>query len=197
MPSPKEIQYYLAGLWLLFKQDPAGFRQLDVSDRGMVRSFWSMIYCLPASILTWGWLRIAYQQSVPEGAAGLDFFFRLAMVEAMNWIMPLVMAGLFAWLVGIGPRFTAIVVAVNWLALPFSYAFAVLVALLIVAPGLSGFIALCSLILMMLMAAAYLRIFRMVCGGETLIAAALTLIVHVPTMLLSDLLKRFLDIYVG
>ena len=49
MPGFREVQYYLAGLWLLIRMDPAGFRFLDMSDRGVNRSVIFRGPCAPVS----------------------------------------------------------------------------------------------------------------------------------------------------
>jgi hypothetical protein len=63
MPGFKEVQYYLAGLWLLIRMDPAGFRFLDMSDRGVNRSFWAFVWCLPPMGISWLWWREAFLQT--------------------------------------------------------------------------------------------------------------------------------------
>ena len=83
MPTLKEVEFYLRGLWLLFKQDPSGFSYLDLTDRGAVRSFWAILWALPAILISFAWWRLLYLQGLPEDTGpGAVFFFRLALVEA-------------------------------------------------------------------------------------------------------------------
>ena len=92
MPTFKEVQYYLSGLWLLIRMDARGFQYLDISDRGMLRSFWAILWCLPPIGISWLWWQQAYLIAMPpETATGLAFFLRLALVEAANWVIPLVL----------------------------------------------------------------------------------------------------------
>ena len=65
MPGFREVQYYLAGLWLLIRLDPRGFRYLDMSERGVNRSFWAMAWCLPPMGISWLWWRQAFLRSMP------------------------------------------------------------------------------------------------------------------------------------
>lgn len=60
MPTLKEVEFYLTGLWLLFTQDPKGVNYLDFSDRGALRSFWAAVFVLPTTLLTFVWWRSIY-----------------------------------------------------------------------------------------------------------------------------------------
>jgi len=58
MPTLKEVEFYLRGLWLLFKQDSSGFSYLDLTDRGAMRSFWAVLWALPAILISFAWWRL-------------------------------------------------------------------------------------------------------------------------------------------
>ena len=107
------------------------------------------------------------------------------------------LVGLMAWGLGLGRKYYAMVVAVNWLSVPFAYAYAVLSLLLLFAPGLTGLLSLIWLALMIGLVFSISRIFRTICGPSPLMVATLTMVLIVPTMLLSDTLERFLGIYPG
>lgn len=198
MPTLKEVEFYLTGLWLLFRQDPQGLAYLDFSDRGALRSFWAAIFALPTTLLTFLWWRGLYLKSMPEGAdVGALFFFRLALVEVANWIVPLVLVGLVCWMVGIGARFLSIVVIANWLTLPIAYAYAVVLLIMMLIPGLTGLAVLLSYVLAFGLIMALFRILRMVLGDHVLTIATVTMVLLVPGMILSEALERFLDVYPG
>ncbi|HEV7433739.1 MAG TPA: hypothetical protein VGO22_02535 [Pseudorhizobium sp.] len=198
MPGPLEVRYYLAALWQLVRGDAAGLRKLDLSDRGLMRSFWAILWCVPAMTISWFWWRALFLRGMPEDASvGGLFFFRLGMLEFANWLVPLILIGLLAWGLGLGRKYYAMVVAVNWLSVPFAYAYALLSLLLMVTPGLTGVLSLIWLFLMMALVFSISRIFRVICGPHPLMVATLTLVLIVPTMLLSDTLERFLGIYPG
>lgn len=198
MPGTVEIRLYLAGLWLLVRGNPAGLKQLDVTDRGLMRSFWAIVWCLPAIMLSWFWWRTLYLRGLPEDTElGGIFFFRLAMLEVANWLLPLILVGLLAWGLGLGRKYHAMVVAVNWLSVPYAYAYGLLSVLLMLAPALTGILSLIWLFLMMALIFSISRIFRIICGPHPLMVATLTMVLIVPTMLLSDTLERFLGIYPG
>jgi hypothetical protein len=198
MPGTAEIKLYLSGLWLLVLGNPAGMKQLDVSDRGLMRSFWAIVWCLPAMALSWFWWSKLYLRGMPKDTdLGSIFFFRLAMLEMTNWLLPLVLLGLLAWGLGLGRKYYAMVVAVNWLSVPYAYAYGLLSVLLMLAPAMTGFLSLVWLALLMALIFSISRIFRAICGPHPLMVATLTMVLIVPTMLLSETLERFLGIYPG
>lgn len=198
MPGPREVEHYLAGLWLLLRQDPDGLRYLDLTDRGALRSFWTIVYAAPSVLLSWIWWRMTFLAGMPIGAkAGGLFFFRLALIEAVNWIVPLVLVGFLAWGLGIGSKFAGIVVAANWLALPFSYLYGALILLLLLIPGLAASVVLLWFLLLLTMVIAYVRVLKMICGGHLLTAATITAVLLVPAIVFSSFLERFLGVVPG
>ncbi|PPJ48001.1 hypothetical protein C0075_21090 [Rhizobium sp. KAs_5_22] len=198
MPTLKEVEFYLTGLWLLFQQNPKGFSHLDFSDRGALRSFWAAFFVLPTTLLTFLWWRSIYLQTLPEGAdVGALFFFRLALVEVANWIVPLVLVGLLSWLVGIGDKFLSIVAISNWLTLPVAYGYGVLLLIMMLLPSLTGLAVILSYLMALALVITLFRIFRMLLGEHVLTIATVTMVLLVPTMILSELLERYLDIYPG
>ncbi|MGV1790328.1 hypothetical protein GR212_02375 [Rhizobium lusitanum] len=196
MPTFREVQYYLSGLWLLIRMDARGFQYLDTTDRGMLRSFWAIVWSLPPIGISWLWLQQAYLMAMPpETSTGIAFFMRLALVEAAGWLMPPILAGLLLLLFRFGDKFPPIVATVNWLFVPANYLNALLFALIIFVPGakvLAGFL---SLILTMATIFSLARILRMICGTHPLFIGALTLMLLIPNMLLTDFLQRFLGVY--
>lgn len=196
MPSYREIRLYLSGLWLLIKGDPQGFRLLDISDRGMMRSFWAFVWCLPPALASWLWLRQLILAGMPEDARlGGIFFARTAMLEVIVWLLPIILAGLLCLMIGTYRKFPAIVVAVNWLSVPFSWIYGVMCVVLLLAPPLIPLIGLAQLLLLMALIIAFSRIMRMINGPKPLIVTAFVLVLMVPNMILTEVLQRFLGIY--
>ncbi|MBX4953141.1 hypothetical protein HJA95_26975 [Rhizobium binae] len=196
MPGLREVQYYLAGLWLLIRMDPRGFRFLDLSERGVNRSFWAMVWCLPPMGISWLWWRQAFLRSMPPDAdVDLAFFIRLGLVEIANWIVPLVFAGLLLLAFRMGERFAPVVVSVNWLGVPLSYINGLLLALVFFLPGAVGLVSLLLLAFMLAQVFVLARILRMICHDHALMVGALTLVLLVPSMILSEYLQHFLGIY--
>jgi hypothetical protein len=198
MPTLKEIEIYLKGLWLLVKQDPTGFSHLDFSDRGAARSFWSIAWALPAILLSFAWWRVLFLEGQAAGTTtGVLFFFRLALVEAANWLVPVILLGLLCWMVGLGEKFASLVVVINWLALPASYAYGLLVLIMMLMPSLSGLVALLWFLLMVTLIAILFRIVRMIIGDHLLTVSTIIMVVLVPSMILAEVLERYLGVYPG
>jgi hypothetical protein len=196
MPGFKEVQYYLAGLWLLIRMDPAGFRFLDLSERGVNRSFWAFVWCLPPMGISWLWWREAFLQMMPPHTdVGALFYFRLGLVEAANWFVPLVFAGLLLLAFKKGERFVSVIVAVNWLGVPLSYINGLLLALVFFVPGAIGIVSMLLLAFMLAQVFAIARILRMIFNGNGLLIGAMTLVLFVPALMMSEYLQRFLGIY--
>lgn len=196
MPTLKEVQFYLTGLWLLFKQDPRGLAYLDFSDRGTMRSFWAVFFVMPMTILSFIWWRGLYLETLPEGMdVGALFFFRLGLVEVANWIVPLVLVGLLTWLAGIGSKFHSIVVVSNWLAVPVSYGYGVTLLMMMLVPSLTALAVLLSYGLALALIITLFRVLRMLLGDHKLTIATVTMVLIVPAMILSEMLERYLDVY--
>jgi hypothetical protein len=193
MPGFEEVRAYLIGLWLLVKGNRTGFAYLDFSERGSLRSFWAIAWCLPPIVMTWIWIRASYLEAMPPGAsAGGLYYFRLALSELCGWMAPILLTGLVTAVTGYGNRFNALVTAVNWLSVPFAYGNALLLVFLILLPGLPGVIAFLWLILLASVIMALERIFRMICGPNVLLIVTLILVQMVPVLFLSDWLEQFL-----
>jgi hypothetical protein len=198
LPSISEVKLYLLGLWLLVKGDRSGFQYLDMTDRGMMRSFWAIVWCIPAIGFSWIWWRLAYMQGMPPGQSlGSIFFIRMAMLEAANWLLPLVLVGTLCLLLGIGRHFPAIVFTANWLSVPFSYIYGLLSVLLILLPSITGLIALIWLAAIVVLVVSLSRIFRIFLGDQKLMISTLTMVLIVPSLLVADVLERFLGVYPG
>ena len=196
MPSFHEVRLYLSGLWLLIQGDAQGFRLLDISDRGMIRSFWAFAWCLPAALVSWIWLHELMLKAMPEGTRlGPVFFMRTAMLEILNWLVPLILAGLLCLLAGIQRKFPAIVVSMNWLSVPFAWFYGVLYVMMLLAPAVTPIVALLQLLILLAMVVSFSRIIRMIHGQQPLLVTAFVLVLLVPTMILSETLQRFLGIY--
>lgn len=196
MLSKAEVTLYLRGLWLLIKGDATGSRYLDLSDRGFKRSFLAPIACLPALFVSWLWWAKSYQSITgSEVSSSPLFYFRLALVEAICWIIPLILVGLMLHAMKAGRKFTAIVTCTNWLAVPFSYIYAGLILLAFMVPFLQATIALIYLGLLLALVVAYSRVIRFFIRDQALLVFTLVMMLLIPQMLLAEWLQRFLGIY--
>lgn len=196
MPPRSEVAFYMRGLWLLFLGDPAGGRLLDLSERGMARSFYAAVWCLPSMALSWYWWHEAYLSAMPEGVrTGGLFFLRLAMVEAICWMVPLVLIGFLLAAFGAKEKYPPLVVVANWLSLPFSYGYAVLILIALLFPRLQGIVAILWFALLMALVFSFSRIVKFFVREQPLLVTALVMTLLIPGMLLSEFLQRFLGVY--
>lgn len=146
--------------------------------------------------VSWLWLRAAFLASYPPGTGtGFIFFFRLAMVEAICWIVPLLLIGMLLFAFGAREKFVPLVTTMNWLSLPFSYAYAALILIAFFLPPLQGLIAILWLALLLSLVFAFSRIVRFFIRDQSLLVSAIVMTLLVPGMLLSEALQRFLGVY--
>jgi hypothetical protein len=196
MLSKDEIALYLKGLWLLIKGDAMGSRYLDISERGFKRSFLAPVICLPALFVSWMWWAKSFQAITGQEALREPIFYlRLALVEAICWLVPLILMGLMLQYFKSGHKFTAIVTCTNWLSVPFTYLYAALILIAFILPFLQATIALIFMGLHLGLVIAYSRIIRFFIRDQGLLVFGLVMTLLVPQMLLSEWLQRFLGIY--
>lgn len=187
MPALDEVLHYLTGIWQLVRQRPDGFRWLDLSWRGLVRSFWAFVWSLPALAVIWASWRLYFIGRMPEGTtAGVDFILKLFVIDVVGWLLPLALLALLARPLGYAQHLATIVIASNWIAVPFAYATAIPFALALVVPALSAF---SGLLLYAVFGASIVlqyRLLLMCVGKQTLLAATLTALFVLPPLLVGQ-----------
>lgn len=112
MPSGDEIQAYLAGAWRLMMGKPDGVRALDVSADGFWNSFFAILVAFPA--LSVSWAALAAELSEDGLGSRYSILLRLAVIDVVAWVLPLLVLGLVARPAGILDRYPHFVVASNW-----------------------------------------------------------------------------------
>lgn len=193
MPGLDEVLHYLTGVFLLVRQKPDGFGWLDLTLRGLARSFWAIAWCLPAFAVIWASWRLYYLGSMPAGTpAGVSFFVKLLVIDLAGWLLPLVLLAAGARPLGYGKQLGVVVTASNWIAVPFAYAAAVPFAMTLLLPESAPF---AGLLLYAVFGASVVLQFRLVwmcVGKQTLLAAAITAIFVLPPMIAGQELQRIL-----
>jgi hypothetical protein len=191
-----ELSTYLKGLWLLIRGDAMGARYLDLTDRGMVRSFLAPIICLPALCVSWLWWGYSYRQITGSDTnTGAIFYVRLALVEAICWLVPFILMGLLLYAFKAKGKFPAIVTTANWLAVPFSYIYALLILIAFFIPVLQATVAVLFMGLLLALVVSYSRIIRFFIRDQGLLVFAVVMTLLIPQIMLSEALQRFLGIY--
>lgn len=193
MPGLDEVLHYLTGVFLLLRQKQEGFGWLDLTLRGLARSFWAFVWCLPAFAVIWASWRLYYLGSMPAGTpAGVGFLGKLLVIDIAGWLLPLVLLAVLARPLGYGKYLGIVVTASNWVAVPFAYAAAVPFALTLLLPESAPF---ARLLLYAVFGASVVLQFRLVwmcVGKQTLLAAAMTAIYVLPPMIAGQELQRIL-----
>ena len=94
-------------------------------------------------------------------------------------------------------KYASLVVVTNWLALPVSYSYGLLVLLMMFVPALSGVVVFLWLLLMITLIAVLFRIFRMIVGDQLLMVSTVIMVLLIPSMIIAEVLERYLGVYPG
>jgi hypothetical protein len=195
MPQIEEIGNYIKGIWLLVLGDRSGFDWLDITALGVWRSFAAFLWCLPAMAVGWAAWRLYYLANMPQGAeTGLVFILKLLFVDVAMWVVPLVFVAALAKPLGYGELLAPIIITSNWLAVPIVYAMAVPLAIRLVIPNSEGLTSLLSLILLLANFTAIFRLVKTIAKDQTLLASALSALLILPSLMLSESLPRVLGL---
>jgi hypothetical protein len=195
MPQIEEIGNYIKGIWLLVLGDRSGFDWLDITALGVWRSFAAFLWCLPAMAVGWAAWRLYYLANMPQGAeTGLVFILKLLFVDVAMWVVPLVFVAALAKPLGYGELLAPIIITSNWLAVPIVYAMAVPLAIRLVIPNSEGLASLLSLILLLANFTAIFRLVKTIAKDQTLLASALSALLILPSLMLSESLPRVLGL---
>jgi hypothetical protein len=195
MPQIEEIGNYVKGIWLLVLGDRSGFDWLDITALGVWRSFAAFLWCLPAMAVGWAAWRLYYLANMPQGAeTGLVFILKLLFVDMAMWVVPLVFVAALAKPLGYGELLAPIIITSNWLAVPIVYAMAVPLAIRLVIPNSEGLTSLLSLILLLANFTAIFRLVKTIAKDQTLLASALSALLILPSLMLSESLPRVLGL---
>lgn len=192
MPQLDEIGIYLRGVWMLVLGKPEGFDWLDLSASGVWRSFAAILWCLPAMAVSWSAWRMFYLANMPDGStAGLAFIAKLFIVDVATWILPILLIVLLARPLGYGQALGAIIVVTNWLSIPTFYGMAFPAAIRLVVPGSEGLTGMLSLIALVAIIVAIFRVLKVITGGDqTLLAATLSALFILPSLMIGEMLQR-------
>lgn len=193
MPGLEEVLFYLRGILALIRNNPAGWKSLDISERGVSRSFWAIGWSLPGMLVSWLSWRGTYLQFGGTGDTGPLFIFRLALLDLIIWMLQIIIVGALLVYMRKGQYFKHMVVATNWLAVPFSLYSGLLSGLQVLLPA--GVVFWWILMNIELAAAVYATyaIYRMMSGIKTGPAISLAL----TTLLISLIVTPFLQSFLG
>ena len=122
MPRAEELRRFWLGLWQVARGDARGLSTFDISDEGLIRSLWAVVYCLPIFLLNAILLRASYLAAVSDPARGhFIFVFQSLVLQLASWIFVLSFTVLFGFALGYRPLLRPMVAMLNWGAVPVLY----------------------------------------------------------------------------
>lgn len=194
MPGLEEVEAYVHGIFLLARNRAEGFKWLDISADGFWRSFWSIAYAVPALAVSWASYRALFLHAAGSGgSAGAGFVLRLALIDVVTWIAPLVAVGVAAKPLGIRHSFGRFVIATNWLGTVTAYALALPSLLRMAFGDTSLVVATASVAVFVVTILLLYRVTRLAFDGDGMTAA----IVTIGTIIFSIMLTGFLQQALG
>lgn len=195
MPGLEEVEAYVHGIYLLARNRAEGFKWLDISADGFWRSFWSILYAVPALAVSWASYRAVFlQASGSGGTAGPGFVLRLALIDVVTWVAPLVLVGVVAKPLGIARSFGRFVIATNWLGSVTAYMLALPSLLRTVFEGTSPVIAAASVAVFIVTILLLYRVTRLAFDGDGMTAAVVTIGTIIFSIALTGLLQQALGV---
>lgn len=136
MPSFEEIQYYFSAVWRTMTGHPEALNNLNTDADGFWRSFFAILISLPPMLI--GWVEIAARLTDgDETALRLINTVKLATIDMIVWLLPLLIIGFLSRSLGLERRFSTYVVATNWATALFAWIYAPLSFLNLLLPDLS------------------------------------------------------------
>lgn len=138
IPDRHEILSSLYGAWRLAIRDPGGMRWLNLSAAGFWRSFFAIVLVLPLVVVV---------QSLPAADPDMatpSLATLLAETLAAWVIRPFLLLGL-TLVLRRGNRFPALMIAWNWVSVPETALFSLVVLVIFIAPGLAGILLVLSI----------------------------------------------------
>lgn len=137
MPSFEEIQYYFSAVWRTMTGHPEALNNLNTDANGFWRSFYTILISLPPMLI--GWVEIAARLTDgDETALRLINTVKLATIDMIVWLLPLLIIGFLSRSLGLERRFSTYVVATNWATALFAWIYAPLSFLNLLLPDLSS-----------------------------------------------------------
>jgi hypothetical protein len=104
----------------IVRGDAGALSDMDISADGFWRSFEAIIAALPALLFAWV---VEARQIQMEGIGGsmASLVSRLAFLELVFWVLPIIALAVVLPPLGFGKRFSQLIIARNWLSAAISY----------------------------------------------------------------------------
>lgn len=198
MPGLEDVEAYVEGIILLARNRSEGFKWLDLSADGFWRSFAAILYAVPALAVSWASYRRLFLRAADAGeTAGVGFVLKLAAIDVVTWVAPLVVIGLAAKALGIQKHFGRFVIATNWLGAVTAYALAVPSVLRLFLDDTSIVITLFSLAIFIATVLLLYRVTRLSFDGDGMTAAIVTIGTIIFSIMLTGLLQQLFGVAIA
>lgn len=179
VPTPAQVQIYLTGIAEMARGEPQGLSRLDLSAEGFWRSFWALLYSLPAYAFFWFAERRSYLIDNPEAEAGAGYIAKIALSDIAGIALSLCAIALLARPLNMADRFGQWVITANWLSLPVSYLTALVVILTVNLALPEGMNFLTMMILLVAVLVISYRVYKVSLGGDGMLAFGIIVITHI------------------
>jgi hypothetical protein len=164
--------HHMACVTRLVRGEQNAWADMDISADGFWRSFGAITAAIPALFFAWV---VEARHLQAEGVAGTtgSIVARMAVLELLFWILPVIGLAIALRLLGMSGRFTHLIIARNWLAALLSYLFVAVPLITLVsngtAEGLTGWMTIAILAVMLWLS---VRITRFALNTTPLVALA-------------------------
>ncbi|MCR9137319.1 MAG: hypothetical protein NXI27_15085 [Alphaproteobacteria bacterium] len=179
VPAPAQVRGYLTGIVEMARGEAQGLNKLDLSTGGFWRSFWALLYSLPAYLFFWFADRRSYLIDNPDAEAGAAYLARAALSDLIGIAASLGAIALLAKPLNMTDRFAQWVISANWLSLPVSYLSALVVMLTINLALPDGMTFLTMMILLVAVLVISYRVYKVALKGDGMLAFGIIVITHI------------------
>lgn len=179
VPAPAQVRIYLSGIAEMARGDRQGLSKLDLSTGGFWRSFWALLYSLPAYVFFWFADRRSYLIDHPDAEAGAGYLAKVALSDLIGIAASLGAIALLARPLNMTDRFGQWVISANWLSVPVSYLSALVVMLTITLALPDGMTFLTMMVLLVAVLVVSYRVYKVALHDDGMLAFGIIVITHI------------------
>lgn len=179
VPAPAQVRTYLTGIVEMARGESRGLSKFDLSTDGFWRSFWALLYSLPAYVFFWFADRRSYLIDNPDAEAGVGYLAKAALSDVIGIAASLGAIALLARPLNMADRFGQWVITANWLSLPISYLSALVVILTITLALPDGMTFLTMMVLLIAVLVISYRVYKVALHGDGMLAFGIIVITHI------------------
>ncbi len=188
LPSRQEAGRSLGGIFTILEGDKRGLDEIDSSLEGTLRSFLAYLWCWPAQTFLWTGVWRDMPDMRPGGAWDtISFILTGSLFDFLSWVLPALILYGVSGPFGFRKQYLPLVAATNWYGLIATYLSFLPATVIYFAPVPEGVAAVLSLAVYAATIWFYFRLVRAILGDEALLAALVTLVTLMSSLLISSL----------